>query len=86
MFIILQTSSDGNTTTSTLSFIASKEDTGKYLSCRAENPVVNADGLEDGWRLEIQCKYFYTFIYFHIYKMYIKVWRMKSKRNAREKL
>lgn len=67
MFIILQTSSDGNTTTSTLSFIASKEDTGKYLSCRAENPVVNADGLEDGWRLEIQCKYFYTFILiFHI--------------------
>ncbi|KAK5647693.1 hypothetical protein RI129_002585 [Pyrocoelia pectoralis] len=48
------TSNDGNTTTSTLSFIARKEDDGKYLSCRAENKMLSADGLEDGWKLEIQ--------------------------------
>ncbi|XP_044744412.1 nephrin-like isoform X1 [Coccinella septempunctata] len=47
------TSNDGNTTTSTLSFIPKKEDDGKYLSCRAENKVMNAEGLEDGWQLEI---------------------------------
>ncbi|XP_065168028.1 nephrin isoform X3 [Atheta coriaria] len=47
------TSIDGNITTSTLSFIASKEDDGKYLSCRAENKILSSDGLEDGWKLEI---------------------------------
>ncbi|KAK6638617.1 hypothetical protein RUM43_006884 [Polyplax serrata] len=48
------TSSDGNTTTSTLSFIASKEDAGKYLSCRSSNTLVSSDELESGWKLEIQ--------------------------------
>lgn len=47
------TSSDGNTTTSTLSFVASKDDDGKYLSCRAENKVMSTEGLENGWKLEI---------------------------------
>ncbi|KAL0269902.1 UNVERIFIED_CONTAM: hypothetical protein PYX00_007485 [Menopon gallinae] len=48
------TSNDGNTTTSTLSFIASKEDAGKYLSCRSVNTVLSEEGLENGWKLEIQ--------------------------------
>ncbi|KAK9743646.1 hypothetical protein QE152_g8454 [Popillia japonica] len=47
------TSNDGNTTTSTLSFVASKDDDGKYLSCRAENKVMSTEGLENGWKLEI---------------------------------
>ncbi|XP_022907185.1 neural cell adhesion molecule 2-like [Onthophagus taurus] len=47
------TSRDGNTTTSTLSFVASKEDDGKYLSCKAENKVLSTEGIEDGWKLEI---------------------------------
>ncbi|KAG5882145.1 hypothetical protein JTB14_011775 [Gonioctena quinquepunctata] len=47
------TSNDGNTTTSTLSFIPKKEDDGKYLSCRSENKMVSAESLEDGWKLEI---------------------------------
>ncbi|KAJ3638861.1 hypothetical protein MTP99_002191 [Tenebrio molitor] len=47
------TSNDGNTTTSTLSFVPRKEDDGKYLSCKAENKMTSADGLEDRWKLEI---------------------------------
>nr|XP_015837001.1 PREDICTED: nephrin isoform X2 [Tribolium castaneum] len=47
------TSNDGNTTTSTLSFVPRKEDDGKYLSCRAENKMMSTDRLEDKWKLEI---------------------------------
>ncbi|OXA61211.1 Nephrin [Folsomia candida] len=48
------TSKDGNTTTSTLSLIPKKEDSGKYLSCRAENSIIPSKVLEDGWELVIQ--------------------------------
>nr|CAD7259715.1 unnamed protein product [Timema shepardi] len=44
---LLQTSTDGNTTTSTLSFSATKEDAGTYLACKAENKAVSSEGLED---------------------------------------
>nr|CAD7194807.1 unnamed protein product [Timema douglasi] len=50
-----ETSTDGNTTTSTLSFSATKDDAGTYLACKAENKAVSSEGLEDGWKLEIQC-------------------------------
>lgn len=53
---IFQTSTDGNTTTSTLSFTPKKEDDGKNLSCRAENKVLSSDSLKDGWKLEIHCE------------------------------
>ncbi|XP_051159478.1 hemicentin-2-like isoform X2 [Leptopilina boulardi] len=48
------TSSDGNTTTSVLPFIPTKEDAGKHLSCRAENPIMPSAPIEDVWTLEIQ--------------------------------
>ncbi|XP_076637237.1 neural cell adhesion molecule 2 isoform X1 [Colletes latitarsis] len=47
------TSSDGNTTTSTLSFVATKADAGRHLSCRAVNPIMGTETIEDGWMLEI---------------------------------
>ncbi|KAG5888561.1 hypothetical protein JTB14_010344 [Gonioctena quinquepunctata] len=47
------TSNDGNTTTSTLSFIPKKEDDGKYLSCKSENKMVPAESFEESWKLEI---------------------------------
>jgi immunoglobulin superfamily member 9B len=52
----LQTSSDGNQTTSTLSITLSRSDAGKYLSCKAYNHMSPSDALEDGWKLDIQCK------------------------------
>ncbi|RZF47471.1 hypothetical protein LSTR_LSTR007398, partial [Laodelphax striatellus] len=47
------TSNDGNTTTSTLTFIFNKEDAGRNLSCRSENPVLSSEVLEDSWTLTI---------------------------------
>lgn len=54
--LFFQTSSDGNQTTSTLSTTLSRADAGRYLSCRAYNHAVPSEALEDGWRLDIQCK------------------------------
>ncbi|ODM99480.1 Nephrin [Orchesella cincta] len=48
------TANNGNATRSTLSFIPRKEDSGKYLSCRAENSIIPSKVLEDGWDLQIQ--------------------------------
>lgn len=39
-----------------LPFIPTKEDAGKHLSCRAENPIMPSAPIEDVWTLEIQCK------------------------------
>ncbi|XP_018400905.1 PREDICTED: protein turtle-like [Cyphomyrmex costatus] len=48
------TSVDGNTTTSVLSFMATKADAGRHLSCQAENRIMGTAPIEDGWVLQIQ--------------------------------
>ncbi|KAL6986776.1 hypothetical protein U1Q18_044305 [Sarracenia purpurea var. burkii] len=53
---VIDLSSDGNTTTSILTFVPGKDDAGKRLSCKAENPHVNQDILDTGWNLQINCK------------------------------
>lgn len=60
-YSLLQTSSDGNQTTSTLSITLSRTDAGKYLSCQAYNKAFSTEPLEDGWKLDIQCKSFPIF-------------------------
>ncbi|CAH1399328.1 unnamed protein product [Nezara viridula] len=51
------TANDGNRTTSTLSFVPSKEDDGQNLTCKAENPsITGTPPLSDYWTLHIQCK------------------------------
>ena len=60
----VQTSPDGNVTLSTLNYVPSVRDAGKFMACRAENPEVPDATLEDGWKVEIHCKK--TFIFRHI--------------------
>ncbi|KYN40997.1 Nephrin, partial [Trachymyrmex septentrionalis] len=50
----MDTSVDGNTTTSVLSFMATKADAGRHLSCQAENRIMGIAPIEDGWVLQIQ--------------------------------
>lgn len=46
-----------NTTRSELSFSPGVEDDGKFIVCRAENPVVTGLFLESTWKLSVVCEY-----------------------------
>ncbi|XP_034941261.1 neural cell adhesion molecule 1-like isoform X2 [Chelonus insularis] len=45
---------ENNQSISILEFVPSIEDDGKYLTCRAENPLISDSTLEDKWRLDVQ--------------------------------
>ncbi|CAG2054032.1 unnamed protein product [Timema podura] len=47
------TSPDGNVTTSTLTLAPQVDDSGKSLTCRANNPHITGSALEDTWGLSV---------------------------------
>lgn len=51
-----QTSADQNSTVSTLRFTPTIDDSGKYLVCRGEQPLIQDSGTEKGWTLNIHRK------------------------------
>ena len=54
--LTFQTSPDGNVTVSTLVFIPTIKDAGKFVGCRAADMLTGEGSLEDGWELTITCK------------------------------
>ncbi|KAH9643627.1 hypothetical protein HF086_000101 [Spodoptera exigua] len=52
--VVGQTSTDGNVTSSILTFVPTIEDAGRVLSCRAVQPSLPHSTHEDGWKMEIQ--------------------------------
>ena len=51
-----QMSADGNTSFSSITFVATIEDGGQYLTCRGENTELPSSSIEDTWLLDVHCK------------------------------
>nr|XP_040583876.1 nephrin-like [Lepeophtheirus salmonis] len=51
--ITIRTSPDGNVTLSTLNYIPTIRDAGKFMACRAENYELPQATMEEGWKLVI---------------------------------
>ena len=51
-----QLSPDGNVSTTTVIFIPTESDAGKFLSCRAENMQLPDGAVEDQWKIEVHCE------------------------------
>lgn len=49
----LQYPSENNQSISILEFVPGIDDDGKYLTCRAENPLIPNSALEDKWYLDV---------------------------------
>lgn len=57
LWILTQTSKDLNLTSSVLTYHPKIEDQGKFLSCRAENPLIPDSGVEKGFKLNLHRKF-----------------------------
>lgn len=52
-----QFTESSNQSLSVLSLSPTREDDGKWLICRSENPFVPHSSIEDKWRLVVHCEY-----------------------------
>ena len=53
----ISSSQSPDASTSMLRFTPTVEDNGKYFSCRAHNPLIPGSSKEEGWNLEVFCKF-----------------------------
>lgn len=56
-FYCLQSSGDGNISTSIVTFAPSKEHDQSFLSCRARNKLIDGSSVEDQWKITVHCKF-----------------------------
>ena len=68
-YCCLQTSGDANSTTSTLTLAPQVNDSGKQLSCRANNPHVPNSELETSWILNVHCESHFSV---HVNELFLK--------------
>lgn len=54
-------STDGNLTLSTLSLVPDVVDSGKHITCRADNPALEGSALEDSTKLVVHCEFLNVF-------------------------
>lgn len=59
----LQTGPDHNTTTSVVTYLPSVDDEGKYITCKAQQPLVTNSFVQDEWKLEIYRKWKCTSVF-----------------------
>jgi hypothetical protein len=71
-------------TTSTLTFSPQVDDSGKSLTCRAENKQISGSAQEDTWTLNVHCKYQQRIHSFQISIMiyFVPLFQRPTKRNA----
>ena len=53
----VQTSADGNISSSLTTFTPRQQDDGKFVSCQATNTLIEDSGVEDQWKISVHCKF-----------------------------
>lgn len=69
----MSTTQRSNSTISKLALVLGKDDNGKRLTCRAENPRFPGGVLEEAEILDVACK---VSLFFHLIKRYVYLPKM----------
>lgn len=74
------TSSDGNVTTSVVTFTPSAADHGSNIACRATNPSMDSESAEeDNWQISVQCEFISSGVSFNNGHMHTVIWWFRDR-------